>query len=84
MIFWLLQVNSTVNVNGTDVAFDYLNTFYEMADAIKEAKLLSEDEDVLQVSVHGWKLNPDGTHEILDDERGCVFSYFNKNHREFS
>ena len=41
MIFWLLQVNSTVNVNGSDVAFDYLNTFYEMADAIKEAKLLS-------------------------------------------
>ena len=38
MDFWLMDVHSTVVVNGKDVAFDYINTFYEESDAIKEAK----------------------------------------------
>lgn len=60
MIFWLLDVKSTVVVNGKDVAFDYINTYYEKNDAIKEAKLLSGNDDVLEVSVHKWILNQNG------------------------
>ena len=56
MNFWLLDVKSTVVVNGTDVAFDYINTYYEKNDAIMEAKLLSMDDNVLEVSVHKWIL----------------------------
>lgn len=56
MDFWLLDVKSTVDVNGKDVAFDYINTYFEPNEAIKEAKLLSEDENVLEVSVHHWIL----------------------------
>ena len=61
MDFWLLDVKSLINVKGKDVCFDYINTYYESNDAIKEAMLLSEDEDVLEVSVHHWILKDDGT-----------------------
>ena len=83
MIFWLLAVQSTVTVNGKDVAFDYTNTYYEESDAIKEAKLLSENDDVLSVSVHKWILNEDGSQEHADGDDSIPYSFLNKDHREW-
>lgn len=85
MHFWLLDVKSTVIVNEKAVAFDYVNTYFEKNDAIKEAKLLSEDENVLEVSVHHWILNDDGTQEHVEsnDWRDEVpYRFINMNHKE--
>lgn len=82
MEFWLVDVKSTVDVNGTDVAFDYINTYDNKNEAIEEAKLLSMNEDVLDVSVHKWILLADGTQKHSEDD-GCIpYSFQNKNHRE--
>jgi len=84
MDFWLLDVKSTVMVNGKDVAFDYINTYFEPNEAIKEAKLLSHDENVLEVSVHHWILKEDGSQEHVEDEcgNGVPYNFLNRNHRE--
>lgn len=84
MDFWLMDVHSTVVVNGEDVAFDYINTFYEERDAIREAKLLSQDENVLKVSVHHWILKEDGTQEHAEngDNTDVPYYFLNRNHRE--
>lgn len=78
MDFWLLDVCSTVVVNGKDVAFDYINTFYEKNEVLREAQLLESNNDVLQVLVVHWKLYEDGTQEEVD----CIYSYLNREHRE--
>ena len=83
MIFWLLDVKSTVVVNGTDGAFDYINTYYEEKDAIMEAKLLSLDDNVLEVSVHKWILKGDGTQEHSEDSDSIPYHFLNRDHREF-
>lgn len=84
MDFWLLDVKSTVVVNGKDVAFDYINTYFEPNEAIKEAKLLSEDENVLEVFVNHWILKDDGTQEHVedDDKYDIPYRFLNRNHRE--
>lgn len=83
MHFWLVDVKSTVNVNGVDVAFDYMNTYYDEKRAIKEAELLTKDENVLEVSVHHWMLQEDGTQvHVEDNDYGVSFFFTNKNHRE--
>lgn len=84
MDFWLLDVKSTVVVNGKDVAFDYINTYFESNEAIKEAKFLSEDENVLEVSVHHWILNDDGSQEHVKNgnKYDIPYSFLNRNHRE--
>lgn len=82
MEFYLLDVKSTVNVNGADVAFDYINTYYDSNEAIKEAKMLSLNEDVLDVSVHKWILKEDGTQEHSEDNDNIPYYFQNKNHRE--
>lgn len=84
MDFWLMDVQSTVVVNGKDVAFDYINTFYEESDAIKEAKLLSQDGNILKVSVHHWILNEDGTqeHVMSEDNTDVPYYFVNRNHKE--
>ncbi len=84
MDFYLLDVKSIVVVNGKDVAFDYINTYFESNEVIKEAKLLSEDENVLEVSVHHWILKEDGTQEHAEDEcgHGVLYRFLNRNHRE--
>lgn len=85
MNFWLLDVKNTVIVNGNDVAFDYINTYFELEEAIKEAKLVSEDENVLEVSVHHWILKEDGTQEHVESEYGhddIPYMFLNINHRE--
>lgn len=82
MEFYLLDVKSTVNVNGVDTAFDYINTYYDLDKAIKEAKLLSMNEDMLDVSVHKWILNEDGTQEHSEDMNNIPYHYQNREHRE--
>ena len=83
MDFWLVDVKSTVNVNGVDVAFDYINTYLSLSEAIKEAKLLSENDDILEVSVHKWILNEDGMQEHSEDDDSIPYHFLNRNHREF-
>lgn len=72
-----------MTVNGKDVAFDYMNTYYEENDAIKEAKLMSGNDNVLEVSVHKWILNENGTQEHADGHDSIAYRFLNKNHREF-
>lgn len=83
MIFWLLDVKSTVVVNNKDVAFDYINTYYEKNDAIREAKLLSLDDNVLEVSVHKWILKENGSKEHSEDDDSIPYHFLNREHREF-
>lgn len=85
MDFWLLDVKSTVIVNGKDVAFDYVNTHFEKNEAIREAKLLAEDENVLEVSVHHWILKEDGTQEHVESsdwKDEVPYRFINMDHRE--
>ena len=84
MDFWLLDVKSLLNVNGKDVCFDYINTYLDVNDAIKKAKVLSDNEDVLEVSVHHWILKEDGTQEHTDNDDGNDIPYYflNREHRE--
>ena len=84
MDFWLLVVKSLVNVNGNDVWFDHINTYFDSNEVIREAKLLSEDNDVLEVSVHHWILKDDGTQEHAEngDNTDIPYYFLNRNHRE--
>ena len=70
MNFWLVDVLSTVTIDGVDVAFDYINTYLSEADAVREAKLLSMNENVIRVSVHKWEkhANGDTNHSEDDDD----------------
>lgn len=85
MDFWLLDVKSLINVNGNDVWFDYINTYFDSNEAIKEAKLLSEDNDVLEVSVHHYILKEDGAQDHAEngDKSDVPYYFLNKDHREF-
>ena len=76
MEFYLLDVKSTVKVKGIDVAFDYINTYYDLNEAIKEAKLLSMNEDILDVSVHKWILKEDGTQEHSEDKDSIPYHFY--------
>lgn len=84
MDFWLLDVKSLINVNGKDVCFDYINTYFKSNEAIKEAKMVSGNEDILEVSVHHWILKEDGTqkHTENDDGKDIPYYFFNRKHRE--
>ena len=83
MDFWVVDVKSTVNVNGVDVAFDYINTYFSLSEAIKEAKLLSENDDVLEVSVHKWIMKDDGSQEHADGDDAIPYRFLDKDHREW-
>lgn len=76
MEYYLLDVKRTVNVNGMDVAFDYMNTYYYPNEAIKEAMALSMNAEVLHVSVHRWFINKKGDH-LHDDgpDGGILYRY---------
>ena len=80
MKFFLVDVKSTINVNGKDVVFDYINTYLDFDSAMSEARTLTENDNVLSVSVHTWILNDDGTQEHTED---VSYIYINKTHREF-
>lgn len=83
MDFMVVDVKSTVNVNGNDVAFDYINTYFSLSEAIKEAKLLSENDDVLEVSVHKWIMKDDGSQEHADGDDAIPYRFLDKDHREW-
>lgn len=80
MEFYLVDVKSLKLVDGEDVCFDYINTYYDEIVANREAQALSFDTDVLEISVHKWILHKDGTDDIIDNYSG--FRYLNRNHRE--
>lgn len=82
MYFYLVDVKSTKNVNGEDVALDYINTYLLESDAENEAKKLSKDEDTLEVGVFRWKLLENGDHEIDYGYNG--FRFLNRKHRELA
>lgn len=85
MEFWLVDVKSTVKVNGKDVAMDYINTYFNRDVAIAEAQFLSLNEDVISIDVHKWILKEDGTQEhsnTLNWKEDVPYSFINNNHRE--
>lgn len=77
MEYYLLDVKRTVKVNGVDVAFDYINTYYYPNEAVKEAMVLSMNEEVLHVSVHKWFVNENGYHKHADcnDNNSILYRY---------
>lgn len=80
MEYYVVDVKSTRNVDGKDVAFDYCNIYYDENKANEEAKLLTFDNDVIEVGVFRWILKSDGTEEI--DWNYYGFRWLNRNHRE--
>lgn len=82
MEFYLVDVKSLRTVDREDIAFDYCNTYYDEIIANREAQVLSFDVDVLEVSVHKWILNKDGTEDIIEGYSGS--RYLNRNHRELA
>lgn len=76
MDFWLLDVQNIVSVNGTDVAFDYINTYFDKNEAISEAKLLSMDDNVLEISVHHWILLENDEEKHVEDINCGVDCWF--------
>ena len=75
MEYYLLDVKMTINVNGTDVAFDYINTYFNPHEAVKEAKVLSLDDNVKSVSVHKWFITEKGKHDHADGNDSILFHY---------
>lgn len=80
MEYYVVDVKSTRNVNGEDIAFDYCNIYYDENKANEEAKLLTFDNDVFEIGVFRWILKSDGIEEIDWDYYG--FRWLNRNHRE--
>lgn len=80
MEYYVVDVKSTRNVDGKDVAFDYCNTYYNENKANEEEKLLTFDNDIIAVDVFRWILKSDGTEEI--DWNYYGFRWLNRNHRE--
>lgn len=78
MEYYLLDVKRTVKVNGKDIAFDYINTYYYPDEAVKEAKFLSTYEDVKHVSVHKWYVDENGVHNHSDDIGNILYCYEKK------
>ena len=84
-IYWLVNCKSTVSVNEVDTAFDFINAHFNLDSALKEAKALSKNEDVIVVSVHKWILYSNGEtdHAPLDDDDSIAYYYRNEKHREY-
>jgi hypothetical protein len=85
MDFWLMDVKSTEMIDGKRIAFDFINTYYDMDKAIKDARELSKKENVLDISVHHWILKADGTQEHVEDDdyrNEIPYHYLNENHWE--
>ena len=78
MEYYLLDVKRTVKVNGVDVAFDYINTYYYSNEAIKEAMVLSMNEEILHVSVHKWFVNENGEHDHCSGDDSILYRYEKK------
>ena len=74
MDFYLVDVLSTITINGNDIAFDYINTYLDLDKAIEAAKEISENPDVLRVTVHHWVVNPDGSQDTRRKQRQNGYS----------
>lgn len=86
MDFWLMDVKMETEVDGNNVAFDFINTYFDKNEAIDEAKILSENMDVIEVSVHHWLLKPDGTREHVETgnwKEDIPYHFSNSDHRFF-
>lgn len=85
MDLYLVDIKSTKRVGNEDIAFDYINTYLDVDEAIKEAKRLSEDDDTLEVSVHHWILKEDGSQEHIENDGcgGILYEFLNRDHREW-
>ena len=75
MEFYLLDVKRTVKVNGIDVAFDYINTYYYAVEAVKEAIYLSTLDEVVQVSVHKWFIDENGEQDHCEGPDSIIYVY---------
>lgn len=84
MEYWLVDCKSTVNIDGIDVAFDFINTHFDRYKAIEEAEMLSKNDDVLYVAVHKWIMTSDGKTDHANDDDDIPYHYRNNNHREYS
>lgn len=82
MNFFLMDVKSTVDVDGADVPFDYINTYWNVNEAIMEAERQSFNKDVLEVSVHRWVLEQDGSQKHDSGGDSILYRFLNDNHRE--
>lgn len=78
MDFWLLNVKSTEEVDGEQLPFDYVNTYYDKDKANADAKELSKKKNILAVGVYHWILKADGTQERVESEDSYYF--LNRNH----
>jgi len=67
MEYYLLDVKSIIYVNGAEVAFDYINTYFDPKKAVDEATILSSKDNVICVSVHKWYVNEKGRHTHSGD-----------------
>jgi len=79
MEFYLLDVKSVVKAHGTELAFDYINTYHDYDTALKEALVLSTKDTTVDVSVHKWILKPDGTQEHTEGKDSVPYHYQNPN-----
>ena len=75
MEYWLLDVKRIINVDDNIHAFDYINTYFNVDDAIKEALFLSTLDEVVSVSVHKWTINTKGRHAHSDDSDNVPYHY---------
>ena len=77
MEYYLLDVKSTIDVNGAEVAFDYINTYFDPKKAVDEAIILSSKDNMICVSVHKWYVNEKGQH-VHSDDKNCVLYLYEK------
>ena len=82
MELFLVDVKSTVTINGKDFALDYINTYTDFITASNYAMSLTSDENVLDVSIHKWILDENGDMSHSEDDPYPLYQYHNDRHRE--
>ena len=63
MEYYILHVKLIIKINDKDVPFTYINTFFELNEAIKERKLLSMNDNIRSIILEKRILNEDGSIE---------------------
>lgn len=79
MNFYLLDVLTTVIINGKGVAFDYINTYYTPEAVKTAAEMLKQRNDIVRFTIHEWKLYENGEQ---DHTGNILASWYNPNHPE--
>lgn len=83
--FWLVDVKSTIDVDGNLVAFDYINTYHRYTEALEVGRKLSKDPQIVCISIHRWIVNADGSQEHAETTYGhpdIPWEFININHPE--